>query len=61
MTVTDYIQTNPEIMAGEPVIAGTRLTVSAVQARLTGGDSIEDLIADYPHVPREAFEAVAAS
>ena len=54
-----YIHRDPAIMGGAPVIRGTRISVHAVLARLTGGDGIEDLIADYLEVPRAAFEAAA--
>jgi uncharacterized protein (DUF433 family) len=51
------IETDPEVMGGEPVIAGTRIPVRAVAVRVHGGESIEDLCEDYPAVPQEAFEA----
>jgi len=52
-----YIESNPEIRQGEPVISGTRIPVRAVAERVKGGDVIDDLIEDYPKVPRKAFEA----
>jgi uncharacterized protein (DUF433 family) len=52
-----YIETDPEIQGGEPVIAGTRLPVSSVATGLKRGDSLDDLAADYPGVPKTAFEA----
>jgi len=42
---------------GEPVIRGTRTTVASIAGRLEAGESIEELIDDYPHIPPEAFEA----
>jgi uncharacterized protein (DUF433 family) len=51
-----YIERNPEIKGGVPVIRGTRLGVYAVASRVSAGDTIEDLVEDYPNVPREAFE-----
>lgn len=51
-----YIETNPNIFGGEPVIAGTRLMVRSVADRVADGDSIDDLAADYPHIPKQAFE-----
>lgn len=50
-----YIESNPEVRQGEPVIAGTRLPVHAVAERLRRGDSIEQLAEDYPRVPKRAF------
>lgn len=52
-----YIESNPEIKQGEPVISGTRIPVRAVAERVKGGEVIDDLIEDYPKVPRKAFEA----
>lgn len=52
-----YIRSDPEILGGTPVIDGTRIPVYAVLGRLRHGDTLEDLIDDYPHVPRDAFRA----
>lgn len=52
-----YITSDEDILGGTPVIAGTRLTVYAILGRLQDGDSIDDLVEDYPEIPREAFEA----
>ena len=51
-----YITSDADIL-GTPVIAGTRVTVYAVLGRLQDGDTVEDLVDDYPHIPREALEA----
>lgn len=52
-----YVEANPEIQGGEPVIVGTRLPVRAVATRLGAGDTVVDLAAEYPDIPVEAFEA----
>ena len=52
-----YITSDENILGGTPVIAGTRLTVYAILGRLQDGDSVDDLVEDYPEIPREAFEA----
>jgi uncharacterized protein (DUF433 family) len=52
-----HIASDPDILGGTPAVAGTRLTVYAVLGRLQDGDSIDDLVADYPEIPREAFMA----
>ncbi len=52
-----YIASDPDILGGTPVIAGTRLTVYAILGRLRDGDTLGDLAADYPEVPGEAFAA----
>jgi len=55
----EYIEIDQEVKGGAPVIKGTRLTASAVAARLAGGDTLEDLIEDYPYIEPEAFTAAA--
>ena len=55
----DHIEVNPDIMGGTPVLRGTRATVYAVLGRIDGGDSIEDIITDNPHLMREAIETAA--
>ena len=52
-----YIHSDPGIMGGVPVIRGTRIPAQSVLSRIEGGDSLDDLLADYPEVPRAAFEA----
>lgn len=52
-----FIESNPEVMGGDPVIAGTRLPVRAVAKRIERGDSTEDLHEEYPDIPRKAFDA----
>jgi excisionase family DNA binding protein len=55
----EYLETDPEVKGGEPVIRGTRLTARAVLARLAGGDNVGDLAAEYPDIDPAAFEAAA--
>ena len=51
-----YIERNPHVFGGEPIIKGTRLQVRAIADRVTAGDSIETVMSDYPHLPRKAIE-----
>lgn len=55
----EFIESDPAVKGGEPVIRGTRLTARAVLCRLAGGDRISDLVADYPDIDPQAFEAAA--
>lgn len=50
---------DPEILGGTPVIRGTRLSVYAIRGRLDGGDTIEAILEDYPHLTRDMVEAAA--
>lgn len=51
-----WIETNPTIKGGEPVIGGTRIGVRAIAQRIESGDTIATLTEDYPHIPAEAFQ-----
>ncbi|HEX7857796.1 MAG TPA: DUF433 domain-containing protein [Sphingobium sp.] len=42
-----------DILGGTPVIKGTRLSVYALLGRIDGGESIDAIIEDYPHLDRE--------
>jgi uncharacterized protein (DUF433 family) len=54
-----HIELDPEIMGGTPVLRGTRMTVYSVQGRLDGGDCVDDILGDNPHLTREAVETAA--
>jgi uncharacterized protein (DUF433 family) len=51
------IVSDPAIMMGKPVVAGTRLTVELVLEKLGAGESIEQLLDAYPRLTREAVLA----
>lgn len=52
-----FIESVPGIKGGLPVIKGTRLTVHSILARLAHGDSLDEIAAENPDLPREVFEA----
>ena len=54
-----FIHSDPDILGGTPVIRGTRITVYSVLGRLEGGDTVDDLVEDYPDIDRRAFETAA--
>ncbi len=49
----DRIEQNPEVLAGKPVITGTRISVQFVLERLGDGWTMADLLDGYPHIERE--------
>ena len=51
------VVSDPKVMLGKPVIAGTRITVELVLERLGAGESIDDLLVAYPHITREGILA----
>ena len=44
---------NPDICNGRPVIRGTRITVQTVLEFLGAGDSVEDILDEYPSLTRK--------
>ena len=53
MEALDRITLNPEVMGGKPCIRGMRVTVGMIVGEIGAGQSIEDLLADYPYLERE--------
>jgi uncharacterized protein (DUF433 family) len=51
------ITSDPNIMLGKPVIAGTRITVKLVLRKLGAGESIDQLLESHPRLTREAILA----
>ena len=51
------IEINPRVCYGKPVICGTRVLVSTLLGALSGGDSIETVLQDYPAVSAEDIAA----
>ena len=51
-----YVERNPAVMGGEPVIAGTRVPVRTTASLIEMGETPQVLREDYPQVPREAYE-----
>ena len=53
----DRISINPAICHGQACVKGTRLPVHQIVRMLANGDSIDDLLADYPSLVREDIYA----
>ncbi len=45
---------NPNILGGTPVFRGTRVPIQALFDYLEGGETLEDFLAGFPTVSREA-------
>jgi uncharacterized protein (DUF433 family) len=54
------IKSDPKIMFGKPVVAGTRITVEHILRCLSAGESPGDIIADYPPLTLEDIRAAQA-
>lgn len=50
-----YVEHNPAVMGGEPVITGTRVPVRTIASLIEMGETHEVLREDYPHIPEEAY------
>jgi uncharacterized protein (DUF433 family) len=49
----DRIVIDPAVCNGRPAIRGTRITAQTVLEFLGAGDSIEDLLEEYPSLSRD--------
>ena len=56
----NLIVTDPKIMMGKPVVAGTRVTVEHILEELGAGRSFDDLMAAHPHLTRASIQAALA-
>jgi uncharacterized protein (DUF433 family) len=54
---TNMIISDPTIMMGKPVIAGTRITVELILEKLAAGEAIEQILEAYPRLTREGIQA----
>ena len=54
------ITVNPEIFAGKPIIRGMRISVELIVSLLAQGESIEELLDDYPDLELEDIRACLA-
>lgn len=57
---TDLIQTDPSVMMGKPVIAGTRITVELILEKLAAGETVEQILEAHPRLTRESVSAALA-
>ncbi len=49
----DRISINPNVCHGQACIKGTRIPVHQIVLMLANGDTIEDLLQDYPSITRD--------
>jgi uncharacterized protein (DUF433 family) len=59
-TCLERIVRNKRICGGEPVFRGTRVTLRTVIASLADGDSVEEILADFPSLKPEDVQAAIA-
>lgn len=56
----EMIVSDPDIMMGKPVVAGTRITVEHILDELAAGTTIEELLDGHPRLTREGVSAALA-
>lgn len=54
---TATITSDPNVMMGKPVVAGTRITVELILEELAAGTSVDELIAGHPALTPDAVSA----
>ncbi len=54
------IQSDPAVMMGKPVIAGTRITVKLILEKLSTGETAEQILEAHPRLTREGIRAAFA-
>ncbi len=60
MPLSERIVVDPKVLAGKPVIRGTRLAVEFILELLAAGQTESDILANYPGLTREDILACLA-
>ena len=51
------ITSDPNVLAGKPVVQGTRISVELILEKLAAGESVEQIVRAHPRLTREGVEA----
>ena len=52
-TLRKYVEINPQILGGAPVISGTRIPIERIYQLIKQGHSVENLQEEYPWVDKK--------
>ena len=55
--MSEQIEINPRVCGGQPVIKGTRISVSAILEQLADGESWDSILHGYPELKRVDIQA----
>jgi uncharacterized protein (DUF433 family) len=55
-----FIISDPSVMMGKPVIAGTRITVELIVQKLAAGETIDQILEAHPRLTKEAIQEALA-
>ncbi|MCL1921849.1 MAG: DUF433 domain-containing protein [Kiritimatiellaeota bacterium] len=58
--IQDHIEIKPAVCHGNPVIKGTRIPVSHIINAMAGGDTVADIVSDYPVLQADDVYAALA-
>ena len=58
MNWREYIDSDPEVLAGKPVVSGTRLSIEFILGLLSEGWTKTQILESYPSLTIEALRAV---
>ena len=53
----ELIQSDPAVMMGKPVVAGTRITVELILEKFSAGETIDQILEAHPRLTREGVLA----
>jgi uncharacterized protein (DUF433 family) len=53
----DYIESSPDVLRGRPRIKGTRIPVSLILGYLADGNTIDEILREFPDLTREQISA----
>ena len=51
--MNERISIDPNVCHGKPIITGTRVLVGSILGALGSGDTVEEVLEDYPNITRE--------
>jgi uncharacterized protein (DUF433 family) len=57
---TSRITSDPKVMIGKPVVAGTRITVELILEKLAAGETAEQVLEAHPRLTHEGIRAALA-
>ena len=52
-SVTDIVHSDPEILGGTPVFAGTRVPIETLFEYLESGETLDEFLQQFPSVSRD--------
>lgn len=58
MEIKDIISIDPDVLGGQPVFKGTRVTIETLFDHLEAGVSLDEFLNDFPTVTKEQAIAI---